>query len=226
MGKYRMREPWGYQDENNYQGGKNMLDNTLSTFFADADYDDETNIVQFYNKDGDKLAYLDLSDLRTKDLIESASYENGYIILTFSNGDVVNIDVQELLDEGEFSDGLQVVNGVVSVLVDPDSEEYLSVGENGIKLSGINDLLEADKIKYDRTESIKNVKQALEDLYAKLTSASTSIENITSELENKANKEHEHLVEDVTDIELDSMSGVVLGKDKVDGSVYLEAGEF
>lgn len=226
MGKYRMREPWGYQDENNYQGGKNMLNNTLSTFFADADYDDETNIIQFYNKDGEKLAYLDLSDLRTKDLIESASYENGYIILAFSNGDVVNIDVQELLDEGEFSDGLQVVNGVVSVLIDPDSEEYLSVGENGIKLSGINNLLEADKIKYDRSESIKNVKQALEDLYAKLTSASTSIENITSELENKANKEHEHLVEDVTDIELDSMSGVVLGKEKVDGSVYLEAGEF
>lgn len=219
MGKYRMREPWGYQDENGYQGSRDMFDNILDSFFADAVYDNESNIVQFYNKDGEKVAYVDLSDLKTQDLIEKAEYEDGFIVLSFSNGDVINIDVQKLLDENEFSDGLQVIGGVVSVKVDPSSEEYLTVSENGIKLSGINDLLQAEKIGYDRSEAIKNVKQALEDLYARLTAADTAIDG-------KADKEHTHTVEDITDIDLDSESGVVLGKEKVDGTVFLGAGEF
>lgn len=148
MGKYRMREPWGFCDENHYQGNKIILDKVLNSFFTDAVYDGDANFIQFFNKDGDKLAEIDLSQLKTKDLIRNAEYKDGYLILTFSNGDTTKIDLQKLLDENEFSHGLQVKDGIVSVVIDPSSEPYISVSENGIKLTGVWDEFEKKAEKY------------------------------------------------------------------------------
>lgn len=49
----------------------------------------------------------------------------------------VDIDLSQIVIESEFADGLQVNEGVVSVKIDPTSDGYISVSENGIKLSGI-----------------------------------------------------------------------------------------
>lgn len=49
----------------------------------------------------------------------------------------VDIDLSKIVIESEFADGLQVNEGVVSVKIDPTSDGYISVSENGIKLSGI-----------------------------------------------------------------------------------------
>lgn len=55
------------------------------------------------------------------------------------------VNVESFLEENEFSDGLQVTNHVVSVKIDSTSEQdgqatpvdFLTVGSNGIKISGI-----------------------------------------------------------------------------------------
>ena len=57
------------------------------------------------------------------------------------------VNVESFLEENEFSDGLQVTNHVVSVKIDSTSEkdgqatpvDFLTVGSNGIKISGIKD---------------------------------------------------------------------------------------
>lgn len=49
------------------------------------------------------------------------------------------ISVGNFLRESEFADGLQVQNGIVKVVVDPQSESNLTVTSNGIKLTGLND---------------------------------------------------------------------------------------
>lgn len=54
---------------------------------------------------------------------------------------VVPVDVSAFLAESEFKNGLQVVDHVVSVKVDSTSESFLSVGENGVKVSGIQDAI-------------------------------------------------------------------------------------
>lgn len=54
--------------------------------------------------------------------------------------EMVKIDVANFLREAEFKHGLQVINGEVSVKVDTTSEgaeNFLSVGENGVKISGV-----------------------------------------------------------------------------------------
>lgn len=57
------------------------------------------------------------------------------------------VNVESFLEENEFSDGLQVINHVVSVKIDSTSEkdgqatpvDFLTVGASGIKISGIKD---------------------------------------------------------------------------------------
>lgn len=51
--------------------------------------------------------------------------------------EMAKINVANFLRESEFKNGLQVINGEVSVKVDADSEGFLTVGEAGVKVSGV-----------------------------------------------------------------------------------------
>ncbi len=62
-------------------------------------------------------------------------------LLTTGAEDVVRVDVSNFLAESEFKDGLQVVDHVVSVKVDATSEAFLTVGEDGVKLAGVQDAI-------------------------------------------------------------------------------------
>lgn len=56
---------------------------------------------------------------------------------------LVSIDVSKFLKEAEFKNGLTVdSNGQVSVKIDTNSEKFLTVGEGGVKLSGVQDAID------------------------------------------------------------------------------------
>ena len=136
--KTRMYEPWGYQEENNYESSEIIQDNDLDSFFADVNYSKDDNKIFFYNKDGEEKGALDVSEFVKSDtIIDKVEYKDGILTITFTNGDEVHIDLTELIDENEFKDGLIVDGHVVKVLVDNESERWLTVSENGIKVSGI-----------------------------------------------------------------------------------------
>ena len=52
------------------------------------------------------------------------------------------VDVSKFLTESEFKDGLVVADNVVKVKVDTNSENFLSVGTNGVKLSGVQSAID------------------------------------------------------------------------------------
>lgn len=134
----RIDEPWGYRDENNYLSREIIHERDLDSFFAGTEYKREDNKIHFINKDGVEVATLNVNDfIKSDQIVERAWYEDGKIYIKFTNGDLITIDVKELLDENEFKDGLQVEDGVVTVLRDPESERWLSVSINGVKVSGI-----------------------------------------------------------------------------------------
>lgn len=57
---------------------------------------------------------------------------------------LVKVDVSKFLAESEFKDGLKVSSsGEVSIKVDDNSDKYISVSENGLKLTGIKDALDS-----------------------------------------------------------------------------------
>ena len=62
-------------------------------------------------------------------------------ILDNGTESVVKVDVSTFLAESEFKDGLQVIDHVVSVKIDPTSEKFLTVGEGGVKLAGVQNAI-------------------------------------------------------------------------------------
>ena len=64
--------------------------------------------------------------------------ENGTYSLT-------KIDVSKFLTESEFNDGLVVADNVVNVKIDGTSENFLTVGHDGVKLSGVQGAIDTAK---------------------------------------------------------------------------------
>ena len=62
-------------------------------------------------------------------------------ILANGKESTVGVDVSTFLAESEFKDGLVVDNHVVKVKVDTSSESFLTVGEAGVKLSGVQNAI-------------------------------------------------------------------------------------
>ena len=173
--KTRMYEPWGYQDENNYQSADIIHENDLDSFFADTQYVKGDNKIYFYNKDGNKVGELNVSDfVKSDSIIEKTEYKDGILTITFTNGDVITIDLTDLLDENEFKDGLTINDHVVKVLIDGDSDNYLTVSENGVKVAGVKADIEAEK---DRAEGEEQrIESKLDQEIARATSEEQRIE--------------------------------------------------
>ena len=63
-----------------------------------------------------------------------------YILANGGNEDV-RVDVSSFLTESEHGDGLQVIDHIISVKRDANSEPFLTVSEDGIKLSGVQNAI-------------------------------------------------------------------------------------
>lgn len=66
------------------------------------------------------------------------------ITLDTGNYELISINLSEFITEKDYSDGLEVVDNKLKVKVDPTSEDYLKVSNNGIKVEGINN--KVDKV--------------------------------------------------------------------------------
>ena len=81
--------------------------------------------------------------------LEGADGSKQELVYTYTLADgtdeEVRVDVSKFLAEAEFKNGLEVslVNGTVSVKVDEASEDFLTVSENGVKLSGVQNAIDS-----------------------------------------------------------------------------------
>ena len=172
--KTRMYEPWGYREENNYQGREIICENDLDSFFADTEYVKDDNKIYFYNKDGEKVGTLNVEEfVKSDSIVEKTEYKDGILKIYFTNGDIITIDLTELLDENEFKDGLIVADHVVKVLVDANSERWLTVSPDGVKVSGIQ-------------AEIDRLDERIDDEIARAISAETALdEKIEKEIQDR-----------------------------------------
>lgn len=170
--------PWGYMEENDYQSSENQFDGELDKLVATASYNSEDKKIHFFNKDGDELkdTAIDTSDFAGS-VIESASYdkERKVLIIKFTNGDTVEVNFEELVDDTEFGDGFQVEDGIVSIKLNPDTEEFISVDENGVKISGVSDAIE-DAVNAEKERAL-SAETALQEDINDIRSGSTTVLN-------------------------------------------------
>lgn len=71
-------------------------------------------------------------------------YQNLEYVYIDASGDTQTtyVDMSELVLETEFASGVTVTDGIAHGVVDPQSEDFLTVGANGFKLSGVQDAID------------------------------------------------------------------------------------
>lgn len=221
----RIQQPYGYRDNGEYSSEANMLCNAITSLgkgdmgdlaakvFFGVEYRDDLEAFVFLNSGGTPIATADMKDVKFSKLIESAAYNPNTknIDIIFENGDVVNISTDGIVPFTAFKDGLEKTDDTVKVKIDPNSDEYLTLSENGVKVSGIkekitaletsinneisdresNDTALSEKIdneKGAREENDKKIWDAIGEVSSSVTSGATTVIGM---IENEATKREE-----------------------------------
>jgi hypothetical protein len=160
MGKTRMYEPYGYDEENDYISKRFQIEDDLRTsrqndvkefeniddlynkhnteVFGSAYYDNDLESVIFKNLDGNAIASIKMTDIFPSKLVKSAEYDKDtqHLIITFDNDDKIDIDLNDLINNLEAGDGLILNDAKFNVLIGPSSEKFVSgTGENFLTVS-------------------------------------------------------------------------------------------
>ena len=221
----RIQQPYGYRDNGEYSSEANMLCNAITSLgkgdmgdlaakvFFGVEYRDDLEAFVFLNSGGTPIATADMKDVKFSKLIESARYNPNTknIDIIFENGDVVNISTDGIVPFTAFKDGLEKTDDTVKVKIDPNSDEYLTLSENGVKVSGIkekittleasinneisdresNDTALSEKIdneKGAREENDKKIWDAIGEVSSSVTSGDTTVIGM---IKNEATKREE-----------------------------------
>ena len=91
----------------------------------------------------DATAFIKDGMINTVELVtDPESHDPGtYLVITFNTDagkDAIYLDVSSLIDVYEGRNGIKVTGKDIHLIIDPTSEPYLSLSDNGIKLKGIN----------------------------------------------------------------------------------------
>ena len=208
----RIQQPYGYRDNGEYSSEANMLCNAITSLgkgdmadlaakvFFGVEYRDDLEAFVFLNSGGTPVATADMKDVKFSKLIKSAAYNPNTknIDIIFENGDVVSISTDGIVPFTAFKDGLEKTDDTVKVKIDTNSDEYLTLSENGVKVSGIkekitaletsinneisarttNDTALSEKIdieKVDREQNDKKIWDAIGEVSSSVTSGDTTV---------------------------------------------------
>lgn len=112
-------------------------------------YNTETKKINLEGFDSSVIASIDATAfikdgmINTVELVtDPESHDPGtYLVITFNTDagkDAIYLDVTGLIDVYEGHNGIKVTGKDIHLIIDPTSEPYLSLSDNGIKLKGIN----------------------------------------------------------------------------------------
>lgn len=112
-------------------------------------YNTETKKINLEGFDSSIIASIDATAFIKDGMINAVelvtdpeSHDPGtYLVITFNTDagkDAIYLDVSSLIDVYEGHNGIKVTGKHIHLIIDPTSEAYLSLSDNGIKLEGIN----------------------------------------------------------------------------------------
>lgn len=112
-------------------------------------YNTETKKINLEGFDSSIIASIDATAfikdgmINTVELVtDPESHDPGtYLVITFNTDagkDTIYLDVSSLIDVYEGHNGIKVTGKDIHLIIDPTSESYLSLSDNGIKIKGIN----------------------------------------------------------------------------------------
>lgn len=112
-------------------------------------YNTETKKINLEGFDSSIIASIDATAfikdgmINTVELVtDPKSHDPGtYLVITFNTDagkDAIYLDVTGLIDVYQGTNGVKVTGKDIHLIIDPTSEAYLSLSDNGIKIKGIN----------------------------------------------------------------------------------------
>lgn len=171
-------------DSNTINGAKKYAESIIPTI----ELDSTTDLQYELKVDGQIIGTINIPE---DQFLKDVQYNSNIITFTFktSNGQkTTEINVSDLIDTYNAGQGIILNDSTFSIKIDPVSDTYLSVSENGLKLSGINS--ELNKINSD----LSGVNSDISDI-------NSNISTIDSEL-NKINSDVSKINSDVSNINL------------------------
>ena len=176
------------------------------------------NVLELKGKDNALVASMDLSKFAVDGMINSVSYDEKTHTITIewntaAGHTSTTIDLSNLIDIYTAGNGIQVEGNVISAKLDPQSQSFLTISENGIKLSGIvgseieigEGVHDAEGNQVDKTNKISSVLDTIFTTIKKVRDNAISVEGdgkgvtVTSEEGNSTRKKVSLLTEKVSD---------------------------
>lgn len=175
-------------------------------------------VLELKGKDDALVASIDLSKFAVDGMVNSVSYDKQTHTITIAwNTDAgitqTEINLSSLIDIYTAGNGIQVEGNVISAKLDPESQKFLTISENGIKLSGIvgseieigEGVNDANGNPVDKTKKISSVLDTIFTTIKTVRDNAISVEGdgkgvtVTSEEGNGTRKKVSLLTEKVSD---------------------------
>lgn len=172
-------------DSNTINGAKKYAESIIPTI----ELDSTTDLQYELKVDGQIIGTINIPE---DQFLEDVQYNSNIITFTFktSNGQkTTEINVSDLIDTYNAGQGIILNDSTFSIKIDPVSDTYLSVSENGLKLSGIN-------------SELNKINSGLSDVNSDISDINSNISTIDSEL-NKINSDLLEINSDISEINSD-----------------------
>lgn len=156
---------------------------TLSLKWNHADATGQKDEIQLIGKDGVVISRIDVADFIKDGILDnvvlnSADANNPYLSFTFNSAsgkETINVPVKDLVEIYYAGNGLELNENTFSIKIDNSSEVFLTVSNDGLKLSGVQTAI--DNAKLEVQSVITNEVEVL----------TTAISNLTNDLNDEIN---------------------------------------
>ena len=111
-------------------------------------YDNENTKINLLGKNNNLISSIDVSDFIISGMLEDVNYNPDTNVLTFTWNTVSGLKSDEVLlsniiDPYEASDGINIDGTTISLHIAEDTEGFLTLSGEGLKLSGVQDAIDA-----------------------------------------------------------------------------------
>lgn len=104
--------------------------------------------IQLLGKDSAVISEIDASDFVMDGMLENVELEGNNLKFTFntdSGQDIITVDLSKYIDVYSAGNGIEISGKAISVKRDSTSEAFFTIGADGIKLSGVQNAINAAK---------------------------------------------------------------------------------
>ena len=202
-------------DKKEFEDIDELFDIVANKLFASVTYDKTNNKLCFYSEKGDLIGSIKMDDIVPTQIIKDAYYDASTqeLVIIFENDKEVRISLSDLVDIYEAGDGLEAVEKqdpsgntttYFQVKIDAESDEFLTVSEDGVKLSGVKNAIDAETARATAVEEelaaiASATTQGLDEEIARAKAAEAELQGAIDAEAERAQAAEETLTEAIAD---------------------------